>query len=52
MKRLLASFLLAGIFFFCAREVYVQSSGRMGHGDFIVSKWVGDSIYNFPLDEN
>ncbi len=52
MKRLLAFFLLAGIFFSCTRNDYVQISGRMEHGDSIVSIWVEDSIYNFPLDEN
>lgn len=52
MKGLLAFFLLLGLLFSCSRNNTVQVSGRMENGDSIVSIWVEDSIYNFPLDEN
>lgn len=52
MKGLLAFFLLSGLLFSCSRNDTVQVSGRMENGDSIVSIWVEDSIYHFPLDEN
>lgn len=36
----------------CSPNNSVQISGRIENGDSIVSIWVGDSIYSFPLDEN
>lgn len=52
MKGVLAFFLLSGLLFSCSRNDTVQVSGRMENGDSIVSIWVEDSIYHFPLDEN
>lgn len=36
----------------CARKNAVIVSGRVENGDTIVSVWVDDTIYSFPLDEN
>ncbi len=36
----------------CSRDNTVLLSGRIENGDSIVSIWVEDSIYTFPLDEN
>lgn len=52
MRELLVIILLTGAFFSCSRDRTVQISGRMENGDSIVSLWVEDSIYHFPLDEN
>lgn len=40
------------LLFSCSPERTVQISGRVENGDSIVSIWVEDSIYNFPIDEN
>ena len=52
MKELVTFVLLIGLFFSCSRDNTVQISGRVENGDSIVSIWVDDSIYTFPLDEN
>ncbi len=52
MKELVVFILLLGLFFSCSRDNTVQISGRVENGDSIVSIWVDDSIYAFPLDEN
>lgn len=52
MKELVFVVLLTGLLFSCSRDNTVQISGRMENGDSIVSIWVDDSIYSFPLDEN
>lgn len=36
----------------CTHKSFVQISGQVENGDSIVSIWVEDSIYTFPLDEN
>lgn len=40
------------LLFSCMQDHTVQISGRVENGDSIVSIWVEDSIYAFPLDEN
>lgn len=40
------------LFFSCSRDAAVRISGRMENGDSVVSIWLDDSIYTFPLDEN
>lgn len=52
MKELITFILLTGLLFSCSRDHTVQISGRVENGDSIVSIWVEDSIYTFPLDEN
>lgn len=52
MKELITFILLTGLLFSCSRDNTVQISGRMENGDSVVSIWVNDSIYSFPLDEN
>ena len=52
MKGLLVFILVTGLLFSCARDNTVQISGRMENGDSIVSIWVDDSIYTFPVDKN
>lgn len=52
MKEFITFILLTGLLFSCTRDHTVQISGRMENGDSIVSIWVDDSIYSFPLDEN
>lgn len=52
MKELVIFVLLSALLFSCSRDNTVQISGRMENGDSIVSFWVDDSIYTFPLDEN
>ena len=52
MKEFFTFFLLTGLLFSCSRDNTVQVSGRVENGDSIVSIWVEDSIYTFPLDEN
>lgn len=52
MKELFTIILLTGLLFSCKRDNTVQISGRVENGDSIVSIWVDDSIYTFPLDEN
>lgn len=52
MKELSIIVLLILSLFGCSSNDSVQISGRMENGDSIVSIWVGDSIYSFPLDEN
>lgn len=52
MKKLSVIVLLILSFFGCSSNNSVQISGRIENGDSIVSIWVGDSIYSFPLDEN
>lgn len=52
MKGIIIVLLAAMPFFSCSRENAVQLSGRIENGDSIVSLWVNDSIYTFPLDEN
>lgn len=52
MKELITFILLTGSLFSCSPDHIVQISGRVENGDSIVSIWVEDSIYNFPLDEN
>lgn len=36
----------------CSRRDTVLVSGRVENGDSVVSFWVEDSVYTFPLDEN
>ena len=52
MKELSIIVLLILSLFGCSSNDSVQISGRIENGDSIVSIWVGDSIYSFPLDEN
>lgn len=52
MKELFTIILLTGLLFSCKRDNTVQISGRVENGDSVVSIWVDDSIYTFPLDEN
>lgn len=52
MKELITFILLTGLLFSCSRDHTVMISGRMENGDSIVSIWVDDSVYTFPLDEN
>lgn len=52
MKVILTVLLITIVFYSCSRDNSVQISGRMENGDSIVSIWVEDSIYTFPLDEN
>lgn len=52
MKELILVLILGVSLFSCSRNNIVQISGRVENGDSIVSIWVEDSIFNFPLDEN
>lgn len=52
MKGIFILLFLLSLFFSCSRDNTVQISGRIENGDSIVSFWVEDSIYSFPLDEN
>lgn len=52
MKGIITVILLTGLLFSCSRDNTVQISGRMENGDSIVSIWVEDSIYTFPVDGN
>ena len=52
MKRIFFFILFAATSAACTRVNTVQLSGRIENGDSIVSIWVEDSIYTFPLDEN
>lgn len=52
MKKLGIIILLILSLFGCSSNDSVQISGRIENGDSIVSIWVGDTIYSFPLDEN
>ncbi len=36
----------------CGKRDYVGISGRLENGDSIVSIWVKDSVYTFPLDKD
>lgn len=50
MKNLIVVLLIVLAFFSCSPQDTVQLSGRIENGDSIVSLWVNDSIYTFPLD--
>ena len=52
MKGLAVFILLWGVLSSCSRDHSVQISGRVETGDSVVSIWVADSIYAFPVDEN
>lgn len=52
MKHLILFILFIASLGACSRDNTVQLSGRIENGDSIVSIWVEDSIYTFPLDEN
>lgn len=52
MKQLVIFILFTAALFSCSRDNTVQIGGRMENGDSIVSIWVEDSIYTFPLDQN
>ncbi|WP_303035196.1 TlpA family protein disulfide reductase [Bacteroides acidifaciens] len=52
MKELFIFTWVIVLLFSCSQDNMVQISGRVENGDSIVSIWVEDSIYTFPLDEN
>lgn len=52
MRIIVGAFLLCLFWSSCSRSDYMQISGRVENGDTIVSFWVEDSVYSFPLDEN
>lgn len=52
MKEIFTFILWVGVLASCSRDHTVQISGRIENGDSIVSVWVEDSIYTFPLDDN
>lgn len=52
MREFIVFILLSVLLFSCSRDNTVYISGRMENGDSIVSIWLDDSIYTFPLDEN
>lgn len=51
MKELVTIISLMLVLHACSRDNTVQISGRIENGDSIVSIWVEDSIYSFPLDQ-
>ena len=51
MKEIIIFILSVLILSSCTKSDMVQISGRIENGDSIVSIWVEDSIYTFPLDE-
>lgn len=51
MKEFTTFILLTLALFSCSRDNTVQISGWIENGDSIVSIWVEDSIYTFPLDK-
>jgi len=52
MKLFIAILLLVIGISSCSRDNTVRISGRIENGDSIVSIWLEDSIYTFPLDAN
>lgn len=52
MKGLILILLFIASLFSCTINESVRISGRVENGDSLVSIWVEDSIYSFPLDEN
>lgn len=48
----IAFFLSLICFLSCSKENYVNVRGQILHGDGLVSIWVGDSIFEFRLDES
>lgn len=52
MKNIIGIVFLFLFLLSCSRKNSVLVSGRVENGDSIASIWVGDSIYEFPLDEN
>lgn len=52
MRELILVFILGLLLVSCSHNNMVQISGRVENGDSVVSIWMKDSIFNFPLDEN
>lgn len=52
MRMLLGGLTLVFVLMSCSPKDSVQINGRVENGDSIVSIWVNDSVYSFPLDEN
>lgn len=52
MKNILGILILFLLLFSCSQKNTVQISGRVENGDSIVSIWVEDSVYTFPLDDD
>lgn len=52
MKYLFGIVIILLLSFSCGRKDFVYVNGRIENGDSIVTVWVEDSIYTFPLDEN
>lgn len=52
MRNIITIVLLFWVMCSCTNKNAVQVSGRVDDGDTVVSFWLSDSIYTFPLDEN